>query len=496
MRVTNNMMRDNSLMNMQKNKNVYNEYLNQYNTQRKIQRPSDDPTVAVRELKFRTEIAEIEQYQANIEDAVSWMNETETVMDHVTKGITDIKDYCTQAATGTYDAKQRADIVAQLKELADYIYEQCGNHDYAGRYLFTGYRTDVPLLFKDAQDNVTYTITENIEINSINKYQYVYGEAEYDDGKSGTDYANEASMFESTHRALLSYDSCDKDGQDVTLTYTDAAGNTKTVTAITKSVSDDSTYNEHLHPAENEVYYVPETGEIVFGDAVYDDVRAGSDLSVTYQKTAFEKDDARPEHYFVCSTVDNVTGVTAKYTNAGNQKINYQINFSQTLTVNTEATDAISLSIGRAVEDIMNRCNDIEVIEEKLASVEKRISDCDEGDTETLANLNELRGQIETQLALEKTVLTNSFGSTITLCDNEITNMGVAVADHGARYARLEMTKTRLDNQEIDTDEARSDNIDANLGEAYIKFNEANLLYQAILNATSKVLGQSLLDFI
>ena len=162
-------MRDNSLMNMQKNKNVYNEYLNQYNTQRKIQRPSDDPTVAVRELKFRTEIAEIEQYQANIEDAVSWMNETETVMDHVTKGITDIKDYCTQAATGTYDAKQRADIVAQLKELADYIYEQCGNHDYAGRYLFTGYRTDVPLLFKDAQDNVTYTITENIEINSINK---------------------------------------------------------------------------------------------------------------------------------------------------------------------------------------------------------------------------------------------------------------------------------------------------------------------------------------
>ncbi|MCH5266044.1 MAG: flagellar hook-associated protein FlgL [Lachnospiraceae bacterium] len=496
MRVTNNMMRSNSLMNMQKNKNVYNKYLQQYNTQKKIQRPSDDPTVAVRELKFRTELAEISQYKSNIEDALSWMNETETVLGQIADRLDDIEYYCTQAATGTYDAKQRADIVAQLKEYAEYIYEQCANHDYAGRYIFTGHRTDVPLLFKEAQSNITYTITENLDINSIIKYDYVYGEASYDDAKSAEDYANEASLFQTTHRILLSYDNCDKDGQDVTLTYTDAQGNTKTVTAITKSVSDDATYNEHLHPGENEVYYVPETGEIVFGDAVYDDIRAGSGLSVIYQKTEFSKNDIRPEHYFVCSTLDNSTGETAKYTNAGKQNINYQVNFNQTLTVNTEACNAISMSTGRAIEDIINRCNDIDVIEQKLAEVKKRISDCDEGDTETLDNLNELKSQIETQLALEKTVLTNAFGSTITICQKEITNLGVAEADHGSRYARLEMTQKRLEEQEIDTEEAQSDNMDADLGEAYIQFNEANLLYQAILNATSQILGQSLLDFI
>ena len=50
MRVTNTMMRNNSMLNMQKNKVAYNKYLTQYNTQKKIQRPSDDPTIAARAL--------------------------------------------------------------------------------------------------------------------------------------------------------------------------------------------------------------------------------------------------------------------------------------------------------------------------------------------------------------------------------------------------------------------------------------------------------------
>ena len=66
MRVTNTMMRNNSMLNMQKNKVAYNKYLNQYNTQKKIQRPSDDPTIAVRALKYRTTLVEIDQYLTTI----------------------------------------------------------------------------------------------------------------------------------------------------------------------------------------------------------------------------------------------------------------------------------------------------------------------------------------------------------------------------------------------------------------------------------------------
>lgn len=495
MRVTNTMMRNNSLLNMQKNKVAYNKYLTQYNTQKKIQRPSDDPTIAVRALKYRTTLAEIDQYLTNIKDATSWMDATETCLKDVNNRLTDMIEYCTQAATGTYNEKDRADIVTQLKQFSKYIYEQNADADYAGRYLFTGFRTDVPMLFEEAQSDTTYTITENIDINSINKYQYVYGQAEYNAASDANDYASQASQFATTHRVLVSYDNLDV-AQEVTLTYTDSTGAQKTLTAVTKSIPNDTTYNEHLHPGEDEVYFVPETGELVFGDNVYNSVRAGKDLSVVYQKTEFEKKDVRPEHYFDCSTVNNKTGETANYRTAGDQQMLYQINFSQTLTVNTEGCNSINLSVGRTITDITNICNDLDVMEANLKSVQKRIDDCDENDTTTLANLNELKNQIETEIDLQKTVLSKALGSAITTCQKAKDDLNVALADHGSRYNRMNMTKAKLEQQQLDTKEAKSDNEDADLGEAYVNFSEADLLYQATLNATSKILGQSLLNFI
>lgn len=495
MRVTNTMMRNNSLLNMQKNKVAYNKYLAQYNTQKKIQRPSDDPTIAVRALKYRTTLSEIDQYLTNIKDATSWMDATETCLKDVNERLTSMIDYCTQAATGTYNEDDRKDIVAQLKQFSSYIYEQNCNADYAGRYLFTGFRTDEPMLFPDAQTDTTYTITENIEANSISKFQYVYGQAEYDDASTADDYANQAPEFATTHRVLLSYDNCDEE-QTVTIKYTDADGNPQTLTALTKSVADDTVYNEHLHPAEGEVYFVPETGELVFGDAIYNSIRVGKDITVEYKKTEFAKNDVKPEHYFNCSSINNKTGEISNYRSAGKQDIMYQINFSQTLAVNTEGVDAISLSVGRTIDDINNLCNDLDIMEANLKSVEKRIADCDENDKTTLANLNELKNQITTEIALQKTVLKNALGSAITTCQGAKDKLNVASADHGSRYNRMKMTKTKLEQQEMDTDEAKSENENADLGEAYINFSEADLLYQATLNATSKILGQSLLNFI
>jgi len=307
-RVTNNMMRNNSTLNMQKNKVAYDKYLQQYTTQKKIQRPSDDPTIAVRALKYRTTISEIDQYLKNIEDATSWMNATETVLKDIDKRLDTMVDVCTEAATGTVNAKDRENLVKQLRENASYIFEQDANQDYAGRYLFTGYRTDVPLLFEENQTNVTYHIQEKLEINDINKYEYVYGQPVYDDAKTDQDYAQEASKFQTTHRILVSYDNCDDAG--VVIRYKDKDGNEQTVTAVNKKIGDDTVFNEHLQPGDDEIYFVEETGELVFGDKIYDKIRGGSDLQVEYEKTKFNKGQIRPEHYFDCTTTDNGTGKT------------------------------------------------------------------------------------------------------------------------------------------------------------------------------------------
>ena len=74
MRVTSTMLTNNSIVNMQKTKNNYLTYLEQYSTQKKISKPSDDPVIAVRSLKYRTNMSELEQYlKKNIPDAMSWI---------------------------------------------------------------------------------------------------------------------------------------------------------------------------------------------------------------------------------------------------------------------------------------------------------------------------------------------------------------------------------------------------------------------------------------
>ena len=61
MRITNKMMTNNVLHNINNNKNLLSTLENQYSTGKKIQKPSDDPIIAVRALKLRTNLSELNQ---------------------------------------------------------------------------------------------------------------------------------------------------------------------------------------------------------------------------------------------------------------------------------------------------------------------------------------------------------------------------------------------------------------------------------------------------
>lgn len=494
MRVTNNMMRNNSLLHIQRNKSAYNTYFEQYATQKKIQKPSDDPTIAVRALKYRTTMVEIEQYLKNCDDAENWLDATEKPLDTVNNILDTMIENVTNAANDPNNADDRATIAQQLREYAGFIYEQNANADYAGRYLYTGFRTDVPLLFSAAQTDTTYTITEDLKVNDIKASKYVYGQPVYDPSSNADDYAKSASQFLETHKISISYNNCDK--EDVTITYKDKDGVQHTVTAVTKSIPGNNDYNEHYKPDDDVIYFVPESGELVFGATIYDSVRAGSDLSVVYKKTHFKENDIRPEHYFDCIAANTATGVTRNYTDVRSQKINYQINFSQTLTVNTLACNAFDTSIGRMVDQIYDVMNELDIMRETQKSVKKRIESCDPNDTDGLAALTELYEQIGTEISLQNTVLTNTFGNAITVFQEAKNTLNVAVADHGARYSRMKMTQSQLDSLELDTNEAKSENENIDLEEVLVDYTEADMLYQAALQATVKIIGTSLLDFI
>ena len=102
MRITNKMMTNNVLHNINNNKNLLSTLENQYSTGKKIQKPSDDPIIAVRALKLRTNLSEITQYtEKNIPDALSWMDTTESSLEVVNDILRQMNTYCNQGANDT-----------------------------------------------------------------------------------------------------------------------------------------------------------------------------------------------------------------------------------------------------------------------------------------------------------------------------------------------------------------------------------------------------------
>ena len=180
MRVTNRMMTTNMLSNINRNKQNMDTLGNQYSTQQKIQRPSEDPVVAVRSLKYRTQLSETTQYvEKNIPDAFAWMDVTEGAMKEINSMITSINTYCNQGSTGTLEIKDRNSIIETLTQYRDHVYN-LANADYAGRYVFTGFRTDTSLLFSQATNGTadktytTYTIKEELTFNDISNTTEIF----------------------------------------------------------------------------------------------------------------------------------------------------------------------------------------------------------------------------------------------------------------------------------------------------------------------------------
>ncbi len=509
------MMTNNSIVNMQKTKQNYLKYLEQYTTQQKISVPSDDPIVAVRSLKYRTNLSELEQYlKKNIPDAFSWMDITEGALKQVNGMLKNMYGYANEASSDSYNFDDRQNIIDSLKQYKEFIYKQQLNADYAGRYVFAGYRTDTQMVFETSQDNQTYSIVENANVSGISYDKYVYGGAEYADNTSAEQYAANAPELKQCHKMSLSYSKLDTTDDVnnldsmkdyVKITYKDAAGNEKTITAVTKSIAEEPqnvAYNmEQNGVGENGVVFIPETGELVFGDAIFEEIRVAKDFTVGYNKTNFSDDNVRPEHYFNCDVYDHGTGETIEYRTPDEQKIEYQINFSQMLTVNTLGSDAIALGIGRMIDSIVKASDELAVTTADLASIKKKIEETpvdavDANGNNVLESLNRLKEELETEVTLKSKILQESFGRSLTGIKDFQKQLNTALSDLGARYKRLQLTESKLDDLKVSYEDLLSENEDVDIGEAFIRYTEADLLYQASLSATSKVLGTSLLDFI
>ena len=166
MRITNAIMINNSISNINKNKVLMDKLNTQIETTKKIQRPSDDPIAAIRALRLRSMESEINQYlKKNVEDAQAWMEVTDAALDSLSSVVTEITAYYNQGVSEYQTTDDRDKIITTLKQYREQLYAD-GDADNAGRTIFTGYRTDSTLTFQEDSDE-EYQIVENLSLYDV-----------------------------------------------------------------------------------------------------------------------------------------------------------------------------------------------------------------------------------------------------------------------------------------------------------------------------------------
>lgn len=518
MRMTNKIMQRNSLYNINQTKISEDKYNTQLTSQSKITRPSDDPVVAIRALRLRSNVSTATQYyKKNAPDANQWLDVTAKSLDTMTKVYTSLYDQVNTGVNKDYTASDMQVLLTQIENYTNEVYAT-GNQDYAGRYIFTGYRTDTPLTFQKEQidrdkNEPKYTITENLKEAQLDSFSYTdYSvfdtkASELGDGTPGNNGADELDITNAElHRIRLSYHDTlasknpvfefkDKNGDPVSPDPLNGV-------TIVKYDSEEDAYKamtvaQSTTPPTTSAYYVPTTGEILFTSDIADQISSiftdGGSVSVTYDKEEWDVGDLNPQHYFDCT--DRVTGI--QYNKGGDvaTQIVYDVGYNQTIQVNTNAYEVFDPAVARDLDDLRREVTEFTEIEKIRKELEEELDGYVEGTTEYKNCKTRLDAADKAYTCIRDSV-SKRFGDQITRYQNYLDSTNVAITKNGTRSTRLELIEARLEEQQSTFKELQEENEGIDMTEVAVLLTAAETTYDAALMATSKIMQNSLINYI
>lgn len=531
MRITNNMMLRNSSSNINGNKVNVNSLNNQMSSQKKIQRPSEDPVIAIRALRLRSTLSEIDQYyENNIPDAESWLEITDTALKNMVTIVTDIRSQCVYGATDSLTADDRNTILTSLEKLRDQVYSE-GNAEYAGRTVFTGYRTNQKLTFMEDDKKTSYNITQTLSYSDIGEYRYysdevtlptteaeVLGntitdpaEATFDrirvsygeiDSITGKDAAGADVVADGTagnEKALISYTNADGTTGDLEVTVYDTLEDWAAANGNKYAINEDT--DGDGKPDTMKAVFIKETGEMILGANASSQLRSGkASLDLNYTKTGFDKGELRPEYYYNCTNITDPANEIPyiKYENGKEvyQNIEYVVAANQTLTVNTAASDVFDAALCRDVDELIEAVRFAQEANEKVAQIEKMQGMQEYASDDCQAALEDWLAAAKKERDYADDNMQKLYNSYIGNCDKYLEGINLAKTEVGSKGASLELTKNRMSNQQTTMETLKSTNEDRDLSEIIIDYTAAYTAYEASLQAASKVNQNTLLNFI
>ena len=290
MRITSGMISNNMILNVNRHMRNLDTLWGQASTKKKINVASDNPLIAARAMKFHTSLSVNESHINNTESGLAWMEVTEASIDNVLQVLlNEARDLLTRSPNDTLTLSDRQSLINNLRNL----HEQIGlemNMQFAGRYVFSGLRTDEPPTFT-IDNKRSFNINQTFNLRDVERTESLH----ISEPVSGIDA--EMPIIHSINVLKLPYRNLDLDavtGQPRI--------NIPGFNIIMRQADHPDAYVE---PPSGTVVYIPQTGELLFNGA--DVTGPGAEfnfpapereITINYTKTGFSKGELNPIVYF------------------------------------------------------------------------------------------------------------------------------------------------------------------------------------------------------
>ncbi|MBP3676886.1 MAG: flagellar biosynthesis protein FlgL [Agathobacter sp.] len=505
MRITNNMILSNTKGNINSNKLLVDKYNTQMTTQKKISKASENPVIAIRSLRLSTTMSQINQFaDNNIPDAVAWMNVTENALTNMKDILIDIRTQCVNGSTDTLTSDDRQTLLDNLKALSEQVYSE-GNAEYAGKSVFTGYRTSDTLTFQDDEPETTYEITQNFDFSDLEEKRYYTGDVQIPEAITANTVKCDTKISENSfERVRLAYNG-DVNIDSFTVSYKDDNGNTQNVATNLVTYETEKAWEEAKQAAgeegrvvgDDEVIFIEETGEFIFGKNVANTISDNkADIQVEYTKKGFANGEAKPYYYYDCRDItDDDPRHHVSYTKE-DQDINYTTASNTVTTINTQAEQIFDTEIQRDVNEMINviqRSINANTKVEKLKVMMQEAQYQDEASQEMLQGYLDV-AQKEADFADDN--VQKTYEHYITRFDGYMESVNIAIIDVGSKQNSLALTKVRVENQQTTIEELKSNNEDRDISDIIIDYYASYNAYTSSLTAAGKLNESNLLQYI
>lgn len=140
MRVTNRMLSNNYMRDMNRNLSSLQKINSQLSSGKEISRPSDNPFKVARSMQLNSNINTNNQYNENIKDTINHLQTTDEALAQATEVVQRIRELMVSAGNSAYGSDEKKAITDELNEKYSEL-TQILNTNFDGKYIFGGTKT-------------------------------------------------------------------------------------------------------------------------------------------------------------------------------------------------------------------------------------------------------------------------------------------------------------------------------------------------------------------